>query len=113
MEIKQQEILILLDKYEKLTQEAKALGVTSTKNVLGDLIESLVCNQIGAKKCPNNSQKGYDAKRDSSKIQIKFRSINKSRKYKITFKNVKENCLGFNVLAFCSKTTKGYNIYEI
>jgi arabinogalactan endo-1,4-beta-galactosidase len=106
------EILELLDQYEDVVSKAKEMGVISTKNFVGDIIETLVCGELKAKKC-KASQKGYDAIRGNDKIQIKYRSKNNKGEYKITFKNVNNKNVGFNVLAFCCKTEEGYSIFEI
>lgn len=115
MEDKQKLILRLLKDYEEIVKIAEDEKLISTKNFVGDIIETLVCNQIKAEKCTNNAQKGYDATRNGEKdlIQIKYRSKNKSGKYKITFKNISEAEIGFNVLALCCKTSEGYFVYEI
>lgn len=106
------EILELLEKYEDVVKKAKEKNLISTKNFVGDIIETLVCDELNAKKC-TASQKGYDATRGNDTIQIKYRSKNNKGEYKITFKNVTENNIGFNTLAFCCKTDGGYSIYEI
>ncbi|CAG5076673.1 hypothetical protein [Parvicella tangerina] len=106
------EIVELLDEYEKIVARAKDMKLISTKNFVGDIIETLVCDELGAEKC-SASQKGYDAVRGKDNIQIKYRSANKKGEYKITFKNVTEQNVGFNVLAFCCKTEEGYSIFEI
>lgn len=106
------EIIKLLNEYENVVARANELELISTKNFVGDIIETLVCEELGAKKC-NASQKGYDAVRGKDKIQIKYRSKNNKGEYKITFKNVTKKNIGFNVLAFCCKTDFGYSIFEI
>ena len=116
MENTQQTILKLLKDYEDVVQKAKELELISTKSFVGDIIETLVCNEINAEKC-DASQKGYDAIRKidnkDEHIQIKYRSKNSKEKYKITFKNVTQSKIGFDTLAFCCQTEKGYKIYEI
>jgi len=110
--LKIRKIINLLNEYEEVFEDAKKEGFVSTKNFKGDIIESLVSNIINAELC-SNSQKGYDALRGKERIQIKFRSANKNGKYRIRFKNITKHEIGFDTLAFCCKTNKGYNIYEI
>tara|TARA_B110000285_G_scaffold167232_1_gene186907 strand:+ start:316 stop:780 length:465 start_codon:yes stop_codon:yes gene_type:complete len=112
MKDRQQTIMELLDGYETIVKKAKDAGFITTKNFLGDIVETLVCSKINADKC-NASQKGFDALRNKERIQIKFRSRNKKDKYKITFKNVTETEIGFDTLAFCCQNDEGYDIYEI
>ncbi len=112
MKNKTQKILTLLEKYNAVVKEARENKYITTNNFVGNIIETLVCHEINAVQSVN-SQKGFDAVRDEERIQIKFRSQNKSGKYKVTFKNITEKDLGFDTLAFCCQTDKGYNIYEI
>ncbi len=107
------DIVNLISKYNSLLNEAKEKNYISTKNFIGDITETLVCEVIGATKCHNPSQKGYDAIRDKDKIQIKYRSKNKKGKYKITFKNVTKKSLGFNILVLCCQSEDSFYIYEI